>query len=253
MKKMIKMKRIMAYVVTLLLTAQCTIGLFAGNTAEPQIAKAASYYKGDKAYIEDLAVGDIIVSGAILTLREKQLAYIYIDKTKVKNYTLKNNIVTLPSQYNNVNFIITRYVPTPTNVGLYLETYKESVDMLDDTSFQDLINSNSEVTLDGMVVLDNPAVIDDGRKHTIDLNGNDIKRTGLNNPVADGSVFIVKNYSTLVIKDSSKETTPGEIRGGYAAKGGGILLEGYSDLVMENVGIKENRATKGGGIYVSKG
>lgn len=246
-----RMRRPAALIAALLLLLQSTLGVFGGILPAPA-ARATTYFRGETVYISDLEKGDTIEQGTLIDvegLTDVKSSKIYIDGERHKDFSFDGDILVMPSGYQNCNFTVTSSMVGRIAFILKLSVYRGSINQNKDESVADQIKNNESVTLNGSLIIKEPIILDDGRDHEVYMEGNDIIRIGLNNYDYEGSVFIVKNGTTLrVMDDTSREY--GTISGGYADTGGAICLEGGSKLYLGCVNISDCHAKKGGGIYV---
>ena len=95
--------------------------------------------------------------------------------------------------------------------------------------------------------------IDEGKKVTIDLNGNDITKTGLR---PTGSLFSISGedgkLSVLTIKDSSSGE-PGKITGNKGTYARAFNISEYGELYLESGNISGNVNNRGAGVYINGG
>ncbi|MCR5624164.1 MAG: right-handed parallel beta-helix repeat-containing protein [Lachnospiraceae bacterium] len=140
------------------------------------------------------------------------------------------------------------------------EYYDDSANIYDDNvnpgsvlseeELKEALNGTAEICLSSDIILSEALVINDGKTHTIDLNGYEIARDDLNEIKEDGNVIRIENNSDLTINDSSDDGT-GIITGGKAIKGGGIFVNG--NLTVNDIEICYNNANEGAGVYVEAG
>ena len=128
----------------------------------------------------------------------------------------------------------------------------EYVDVYTEADIKNNLPSGQMLRLANDIVLNEPLTVADGASHTIDLQGFDLKRNVAPEGFQNGSVIVINNKSTLTIQDSNPECT-GDITGGYALRGGGVRIEGDSQLNMLSGNIRGNFGCEGGGIYIGSG
>ena len=127
-----------------------------------------------------------------------------------------------------------------------------SVPVHSDQELYQALEGDAMISFESDIDLDSALTIQDGRTHTIDLNGYVLSTRGDNISQTNGSVIILDCNSKLVVKDSSRDKT-GVITGGFADKGGGVLVSGGSKFHMTGGSIEGNYAQRGGGVYVAYG
>lgn len=97
--------------------------------------------------------------------------------------------------------------------------------------------------------------INSGEKVTIDLNGHKLDRGLANAELPTLNGLIIKNAGDLTILDSS-ESHGGLLTGAYySGNGGAIYTEGTSGLAkltLKDITIANNKANKGGGVFVER-
>ncbi|MCR5202462.1 MAG: hypothetical protein K6D02_05160, partial [Lachnospiraceae bacterium] len=124
----------------------------------------------------------------------------------------------------------------------------------DEQSLKEAADSEETIVLSEDVGIEEVLSFNDGKSHTLDLNGHNLYRSGERDKKSiseDGGVIILSNGSSLNITDNSTSDS-GTIYGGVANKGGGILVKDGT-LDIENINITNNFSKIGGAIYIKKG
>ncbi|MCR5587597.1 MAG: hypothetical protein K6F77_08750, partial [Lachnospiraceae bacterium] len=135
----------------------------------------------------------------------------------------------------------------------YTTSYAEDLNpgsVFSEEELREALNGTDEIRLSSDIILSEALVINDGKAHTIDLNGYELSREYFDEIKEDGNVIRIENNSDLTINDLGDEGI-GLITGGNAVKGGGIYVNG--NLTMNGGEIYYNIANEGAGVYVEEG
>ncbi len=121
----------------------------------------------------------------------------------------------------------------------------------DESQLNNAISEGYNVVLEQDITMENQLVIDDGKKHIINLNGYSLEKSpeAKRNFPADGSIIVVDKESTLEL--GNKAGSNGGIRGGNSDKGSAVkVIDGI--LKAKEVNFTGNDAKEGGAIYASE-
>ena len=136
---------------------------------------------------------------------------------------------------------------SPNKLILNLETFYAAGEVGSEAALNAALVKEDIIVLANNIELSDCFVINDGKAHTLDLNGYTLSRT-LSEKSDNGNVIRVNSKSKLTIRDSSSDSS-GMISGGNAHEGGGAYIEG--EMVVEGGGFSQNTADLGGGLYAS--
>lgn len=214
---------------------------------------AENYSGGSHIYVGDLSVGDVVEVGAVLhsagNAQKNQgykSFYVCFGEVKVNSsdheykFDRRAMLVATEDDKNNAERLILRF-----------EDIDTAGEADSEAKLRAYLSSTDKILLSGDIELTAPLEIDDGGKHTINMNGHSITRN-LSGGSGKGSVIRVTNRSTLTIRDTSPEGSA-VITGGNENEGGGIFVDGKSTLNLHNIAVTSNLAKYGGGICVKSG
>ena len=214
------------------------------------VTKAKNDYTAFKA--ENLKKGSIIKSGYTIKKGSLTTLSVFLDGANQKDYFDSDGDITM---YNNTCVSSVEKIDGDSNkLKINLETYYGTSKIMSEAQFAAALGDYPKLKLAGSFTVTEPLVIDnkDYSSFILDLNGCDIERVNNDTQDDNGSVIILDNGIDLSIRDTSKGE-PGNITGGNAKFGGGILVKGGSKLTTENINISGNKAQYGGGICVTDG
>ena len=203
--------------------------------------------KGTHLYIGDMKVGDIVGAGAILHTSSDSSGYTsfeaFLDGSPNRvNDNLYEWSPSTPAR------LVTTDVDSrsPKKLILNFETFYSTGEVGSEAALNVAMLTDDTIILANNIELSDCFIIDDGKAHTLDLNGYTLSRS-LPDSQETGHVIRVNSGSKLTLKDSSGDGS-GTIMGGNAPAGGGAYVEG--EVIVEGGIFAQNTAVSGGGLYI---
>ena len=206
---------------------------------------AREYKSGAHIYAGEIAVGDIINSGATIHTADDSQGFKSFD---VYFSDEKTNSGETELTLNRKAMLVAREDAAGDKLILHFEDFNTEGDADSEETLKARITALDTINLSGDILMHSALEINDGKKHTINTNGFSICRYVERN---SGNVITVTNGSSLTLRNTSGGVSM--LHSGAATEGGGIFVDGNSRLAAENITFTHNVSKSGAAVFVKNG